>query len=75
MVETLNYPILVSKLACSTKSYPSEIKVNEFLQVCQILEIDESELEERFLTKNTKHLRDFKLKPRGLHVFGGKNVF
>ncbi|XP_065200881.1 N-acetylgalactosamine kinase-like isoform X1 [Planococcus citri] len=39
------------------------------LEVCQILDISEEELENKFLTRNTRHLNTFKLKPRVTHVF------
>lgn len=39
-------------------------------EVCKILEMNETELEDTVLTRNTKYLHQFKLKPRALHVFG-----
>lgn len=38
-------------------------------EVCDILNINEDELENLYLTPNTKHLTEFKLKQRALHVY------
>lgn len=37
------------------------------------LEINESELENDFMTVNTRHIQKFKLRQRALHVIQGKN--
>ncbi|VVC95912.1 N-acetylgalactosamine kinase [Leptidea sinapis] len=39
-------------------------------EICKILNINEEELENTYLTPNTKHLTEFKLKQRALHVYG-----
>lgn len=36
--------------------------------------MNETELEDTVLTRNTKYLHQFKLKPRALHVFGGEKM-
>ncbi|XP_047985327.1 N-acetylgalactosamine kinase [Leguminivora glycinivorella] len=38
-------------------------------EVCSILSVDEKELENLYLTANTKHMTEFKLKQRALHVY------
>ncbi|CAG4986378.1 unnamed protein product [Parnassius apollo] len=38
-------------------------------EICKILKINETDLDELFLTNNTKHLTEFKLKQRALHVY------
>lgn len=38
-------------------------------EVCELLKISEEELEKLYLTENTKHLTEFKLKQRALHVY------
>ncbi|KAJ2940656.1 hypothetical protein O0L34_g14763 [Tuta absoluta] len=38
-------------------------------EVCSLLEISEKDLEDLYLTENTKHLQEFKLKQRALHVY------
>ncbi|XP_063357761.1 N-acetylgalactosamine kinase [Cydia amplana] len=38
-------------------------------EVCTILKIGEEELENLYLTANTKHINEFKLKQRALHVY------
>lgn len=40
--------------------------------IINILEANENEFEEKFLTPNTKHLEKFKLRQRALHVIQGK---
>ncbi|CAH2102914.1 unnamed protein product [Euphydryas editha] len=39
-------------------------------EVCKMLEITEEDLNEFYLTPNTRHLNEFKLKQRALHVYG-----
>lgn len=39
--------------------------------IINLLEINEDELEEKYLTSNTKHLEKFKLRQRALHVIQG----
>lgn len=39
------------------------------------LEINEDEFERNFLSNNTKHLQDFKLRQRALHVIQGMSFF
>ena len=39
------------------------------------LDIQEKELNEKILTKNTKHIQEFKLRQRALHVLRGLSVF
>ncbi|XP_061708413.1 N-acetylgalactosamine kinase [Cydia pomonella] len=46
---------------------PKDIYTKE--EVCTILKIDEIELENLYLTANTKHINEFKLKQRALHVY------
>ncbi|KAI5632443.1 initiation factor 2 subunit family domain-containing protein [Phthorimaea operculella] len=38
-------------------------------EVCSLLEVSEKDLEDLYLTENTKHLQEFKLKQRALHVY------
>ncbi|XP_014366006.2 N-acetylgalactosamine kinase [Papilio machaon] len=38
-------------------------------EICDILNMKEAEIDEIFLTSNTKHLTEFKLKQRALHVY------
>lgn len=39
-------------------------------EVCKMLEITEDDMDEFYLTPNTRHLNEFKLKQRALHVYG-----
>ncbi|CAK1544431.1 unnamed protein product [Leptosia nina] len=39
-------------------------------EICNILNVNEIELNNLYLTQNTTHLTEFKLKQRALHVFG-----
>ncbi|XP_026731904.1 N-acetylgalactosamine kinase [Trichoplusia ni] len=38
-------------------------------EICEILHVNEEELEQLYLTPNTSHLTEFKLKQRALHVY------
>ncbi|CAH2262976.1 jg18685 [Pararge aegeria aegeria] len=38
-------------------------------EVCKILNISEEEMDDLYLTQNTRHLTEFKLKQRALHVY------
>lgn len=38
-------------------------------ELCDILEVNEEEMDSLYLTPNTKHLKEFKLKQRALHVY------
>ena len=40
-------------------------------EICQKLEISEQDLEQNYLTPNTLHMSNFKLRPRALHVIQG----
>lgn len=45
------------------------------LELCQIYQISDEQFENYFLTINTKHMRNFKLKARALHVIQGIPLF
>ncbi|XP_047022076.1 N-acetylgalactosamine kinase [Helicoverpa zea] len=49
------------------KYLPKDIYTKE--EVCDILNVNAEELEQLFFTPNTKHLTEFKLKQRALHVY------
>lgn len=49
------------------KYLPKELYTKE--EICDILNVNEEELEQFYLTPNTKHLTEFKLKQRALHVY------
>ncbi|CAN8006536.1 unnamed protein product, partial [Ixodes hexagonus] len=38
-------------------------------ELCSLLHVDEDQFEESFLTKNTKHVQEFKLYQRAVHVY------
>ncbi|XP_075992647.1 N-acetylgalactosamine kinase [Anticarsia gemmatalis] len=38
-------------------------------EICEILDVSEEDLEKLYFTANTKHLTEFKLKQRALHVY------
>lgn len=69
---------LQQALNCSLAEF--EVFADQVLQkeiytrndVIRALEIDESELENDFLTANTRHILKFKLRQRALHVIQGK---
>lgn len=46
---------------------PKDLYTKE--EICDILNVNEVELEQLYLTPNTKHLTEFKLKQRALHVY------
>lgn len=46
---------------------PNDVYTKE--EICDILNVNEEELEQLYLTPNTKHLTEFKLKQRALHVY------
>lgn len=45
------------------------------LDILAELETNLENLEQVSLTPNTKHIQDFKLHQRALHVFEGKNIY
>lgn len=44
-------------------------------EIISILDTTFDELEKLYFSNNTKHLTEFKLKQRALHVFQGTNIF
>ncbi|KAM3960895.1 N-acetylgalactosamine kinase-like [Aphomia sociella] len=49
------------------KHLPNEIYTKQ--DICKLLDINVEELDSLYLTSNTKHLQEFKLKQRALHVY------
>ncbi|XP_013188658.1 N-acetylgalactosamine kinase [Amyelois transitella] len=49
------------------KYLPKDLYTKE--EVCSILNVTEPEMESSYLTPNTKHLTEFKLRQRALHVY------
>ncbi|XP_011563036.3 N-acetylgalactosamine kinase [Plutella xylostella] len=49
------------------KYLPQDIYTKD--EICQILEIDSTKLDSLYLTPNTQHISEFKLKQRALHVY------
>lgn len=49
------------------KCLPKELYTKR--EICDILSVNEEELEQLYLTPNTRHLTEFKLKQRALHVY------
>lgn len=42
--------------------------------ICEQLEISDTDLNEKLLSSNTRHLNEFKLRQRTLHVFQGNQL-
>ncbi|XP_045495870.1 N-acetylgalactosamine kinase [Colias croceus] len=59
---------LVEMIDMVNEYMPQEIYTK--IEVCKKLDITENEMDTLYLTPNTRHLKEFKLKQRALHVFG-----
>lgn len=49
------------------KNLPKDIYTKD--EICRLLNVSEEEIDTLYLTPNTRHLKEFKLKQRALHVY------
>lgn len=78
--ELERFALLQQKLNCSLVEFEAladRVLSREIYtrgDLIEALEISETELDEKYLTPNTKHLEKFKLRQRALHVIQGELI-